>query len=107
MKSQMQQQKTFSDVTAGALNAYGSLSKSPFISNMKTHTGYQFSKSGLNSRSAVPAKNMAPSSNPSFSNVVQQLADRSRQLEPRSRRDSNAHSTNRVLFEKQMKTSVT
>lgn len=56
MKGQLTKQKTQSDMTAGALNAYGSLSKSPMISNMKTHTGYQFSKSGLNARSTVPMK---------------------------------------------------
>lgn len=41
---------------------------------MKTHTGYQFAKSGLNSRSSMPAKILAQTSgngNPAFGNVVQ------------------------------------
>lgn len=68
---------------------------------MKTHGGYQFAKSGLNSRSAVPAKGTT-----SFNDALQQFADRSRQHEPHSRRDSNTgKSTNRVLFDKQQKPS--
>lgn len=72
LKNQMQKQKTYSDLSSSTVNAYGSLSKSPFISNMKTHTGYQFSKSGLNSRSSMPAREP-------FSNVVQQMVDRNKQ----------------------------
>lgn len=106
MKSQLHKQKTVSDMT-GALNAYGSLSKSPLISSMKTHTGYQFSKSGLNSRSSVPMKVAGPSAL-AFGNVAQQPADRGKFAnEQHSRRDSiTAKNTNRVLFEKHMKTSV-
>jgi len=100
--------KTASDATAGAPHTLGGMPRAPFISNMRTHTGYQFAKSGVNSRSSMPnrsANNFA--SNPAFGNVVQQIADKNKQDSASHRRESTlVKQSTRAPFEKYMKTSV-
>lgn len=100
--------KTATDATAGAPQTLGGRPRAPFVSNMKTHTGYQFAKSGVNSRSSMPnrsANNFA--SNPAFGNVVHQIADKNKPDSASHRRESTlGKQATRAPFEKYMKTSV-
>ena len=108
-KTTLVKQKTFSDIAHGGLNAYGSLSKSPLLSNIKNTPSYQFSKSGLNSRSQHAGKTILGLSQPATPFSHQQPQDRTKPSgAPVSRRDSvNQKSSDRIIqFEKQAKTSV-